>query len=90
MNFNQIEIADFVEFWLPRMQESAYYKIGFHGTNVMNELAPLSFSVEPDHVFRILMDYEGLDAWQRSKPPVRLPRANRDGFEVMEWGGVLR
>lgn len=90
MNFNQTEIADFVEFWLPRMQEAAYYKIGFHGTNVMNELAPLSLSVKPDHVFRILMDYEALDTWQPSKPPARLPRANRDGFEVMEWGGVLR
>ncbi|KKW32015.1 MAG: hypothetical protein UY76_C0045G0015 [Candidatus Uhrbacteria bacterium GW2011_GWA2_52_8d] len=90
MNFNQSEIADFIEFWLPRMQSGPFYKIGFHGTNVMNELAPLSLSVKPDHIFRILMDYEGLDVWQPSKPPVRLPRANRDGFEVMEWGGVLR
>ena len=90
MNFNRNEIADFVEFWLPRMQDASYYKIGFHGTNVMNELAPLSLSVKPDHIFRILMDYEELDAWQASKPPARLPRANRDGFEVMEWGGVLR
>lgn len=90
MNFNQDEIADFVEFWLPRMQDASYYKIGFHGTNVMNELAPLSLSVKPDHIFRILMDYEGLDSWQPSKPPTRLPRANRDGFEVMEWGGVIR
>lgn len=90
MNFNQNEIADFVEFWLPRMQDASYYKIGFHGTNVMNELAPLSLSVKPDHVFRILMDYEELETWQPSRPPARLPRANRDGFEVMEWGGVLR
>lgn len=90
MNFNQTEVADFVEFWLPRMQDAAYYKIGFHGTNVMNELAPLSLSVKPDHILRILMDYEELDSWQPSKPPARLPRANRDGFEVMEWGGVLR
>lgn len=90
MNFNQTEIADFLEFWLPRMQEAAYYKIGFHGTNVMNELAPLALSVKPDHVLRILMDYEELDSWQPSKPPARLPRVNRDGFEVMEWGGVLR
>ncbi len=90
MNFNQTEIADFVEFWLPRMQEDAYYKIGFHGTNVMNQLAPLSLSVKPDNVFRVLMDYEGLEAWESSKPPARLPRANRSGFEVMEWGGVLR
>jgi hypothetical protein len=90
MNFNQTEIADFMEFWLPRMQEDAYYRIGFHGTNVMNQLAPLSLSVKPDNIFRILMDYEGLETWQPSNPPARLPRANREGFDVMEWGGVLR
>lgn len=90
MNFNPSEIEDFLEFWLPRMESDSFYKIGFHGTAVMNELAPLSLSVRPDHVFRVLMDYEGLDAWEPSDPPSYLPRANRDGFEVMEWGGVLR
>jgi|GEM_PF-1094452 len=90
MNLNDREIADFLEFWLPRMQVSPFYKIGFHDTRIMNELAPLALSVKPDNIFRVLMDYEGIEAWQPSKPPVRLPRANRDGFEVMEWGGVLR
>ncbi|NQV89893.1 hypothetical protein HQ487_00625 [Candidatus Uhrbacteria bacterium] len=90
MNLNQSEIEDFVEFWLPRMQTAVYYKIGFNGTAVMNELAPLNFSVKPDHIFRVLMDYEGLETWEASKPPKNLPYANRDGFEVIEWGGVLR
>ncbi|MDG1949807.1 MAG: hypothetical protein P8J32_03220 [bacterium] len=90
MNLNKIEIIDFLAFWLPRMEDDAYYKIGFHGTQIMDELAPLSLSVDPDHVFRILMDYQGLDAWEESNPPVRLPQANRTGFEVIEWGGVLR
>jgi hypothetical protein len=90
MGFIEKEIKDFVEFWVPRMQSSPYYKIGFHDTRVMNELAPLEFSVEPDNIFRILMDFSGLSAKIPSKPPSVLPRANRDGFEVVEWGGVIR
>ncbi|MFA4845842.1 MAG: hypothetical protein WC654_04765 [Patescibacteria group bacterium] len=90
MNLTQNETADFLEFWLPRMQAAPYYKIGFHGTRVMDALAPLSLSVTPDNVFRVLMDYSELQASEPSKPPTRLPHANRDGFEVIEWGGVLR
>lgn len=90
MNLTQNESDDFIEFWLPRMQGAPYYKIGFHDTRVMDALAPLSLSVKPDNVFRILMDYAELQTTGSSKPPARLPRANRDGFEVIEWGGVLR
>ncbi len=90
MNLTQNETADFLEFWLPRMQAAPYYKIGFHGTMVMDALAPLSLSTTPDNIFRILMDYSELQVSEPSKPPARLPRANRDGFEVIEWGGVIR
>lgn len=90
MNLIEPEIADFLEFWLPRMQAASFYIIGFHDTRTMDELAPLSLSVEPDHVFRILMDYEELDRPVASQPPARIPKANRDGFEVIEWGGVIR
>lgn len=90
MNLNTQETNDFVEFWLPRMQDAPYYRIGFHGTSVMDQLAPLSLSVKADHTFRFLMDYEPLQENAPSNPPLRLPRANRDGFEVIEWGGVLR
>ena len=90
MEFFENERNDFLEFWLPRMQEAPYYKIGFHGTEVMNQLAPLQLSVKPDHIFRILMDYSPLEHWLPSDPPTTLPHANREGFDVMEWGGVLR
>lgn len=90
MGLIENEINDFVEFWLPRMQSAPYYKIGFHDTRVMDKLAPLNFSVAPDHIFRILMDYSELSSPIPSKPPTHLPRADRTGFEVIEWGGVIR
>lgn len=90
MNFTEKEIADFNEFWLPRMQDAPYYKIGFHGTSVMDTIAPLEFSVQPDHIFRVLMDFKELEKWQPSHPPKTIPKADRSGFDVVEWGGVLR
>lgn len=90
MGLNAREIADFSEFWLPRMQNAPYYKIGFHGTRVMDVLAPLSVTPTPDAVLRVLMDYEELDAPIEAHPPTVPPSFIRTGFTVVEWGGVLR
>lgn len=88
-NLNQKEISDFLDFWLPRMQEKPYYFITFLGTADMDRLAPLSISPQPDTVIRVLMDFTPLDhpvtaLGYEIKP---LPR---NGFTVIEWGGVLR
>jgi hypothetical protein len=90
LGLNIKEIADFQEFWEPRMQGSLYYKIGFYGTDVMNQLAPLSVSEKPDTLLRILMDYEPLAAPVKANPPILPPTPERNGFTVVEWGGVLR
>ena len=83
------EIADFTEFWLPRMEASAYYRIGFHGTETMDRIAPLETTPSPDSVLRILMDFTELDEPEPSNPPTIRPFV-RQGFTVVEWGGVLR
>jgi len=89
LGLNKTESADFLEFWLPRMQDAPYYKIGWHGKNVMDQLAPLSLSVRPDRIVRILMDFEELDTPIAAKPQIfRTPE--RKGFTVVAWGGVLR
>jgi len=90
LGFNHQEIADFNEFWLPLMQEARYYKIGFHGTGFMNQLAPLDFTVRPNSLLRVLMDFEPLAAPIAENPPRYIPGFERNGFVVTEWGGVLR
>lgn len=90
LGLNQKETADFLEFWEPRMQSAAYYKIGFHGTQVMDQLAPLELSQTPETVVRILMDYEELSAPVKANPPTLPKTPVREGFTVIEWGGVIR
>jgi len=90
LGLNEKETADFMEFWAPRMTGSPYYKIGFHGTNVMNQIAPMTISEKPNSILRILMDYVPLAKAEPSNPPLLPKTFVRNGFTVVEWGGVLR
>lgn len=89
LGLNAQETADFIEFWEPRMQNSPYYFVTFLGNNEMNRLAPLTISPQPDTIIRILMDFSPL-----SQPitvegyDIKTPK--RQGFTVVEWGGVLQ
>ncbi len=89
LGLNEKEQADFIEFWEPRMIGAPYFFVTFMGNRVMDEIAPLTITPEPDTVIRILMDYTPLQ-----KPisvqgyEIRTPE--RKGFTVVEWGGVLR
>lgn len=85
------EINDFKEFWIPKMRESAkpYYFVTFLSKNYIDQLAPLTVSPKPDTVIRLMMDYQPLDAPQKvSSFPIKKPE--REGFTVVEWGGMLK
>lgn len=90
IGLNKQETADFMEFWVPLMQNAPYYKIGFHGTGVMDQIAPMKLSQQPDTILRILMDYEELSQPIKENPPKLGKTLERKGFTVIEWGGVLR
>jgi|GEM_PF-3863194 len=84
------EISDFKAYWLPRMSQTPYYLIAFYGTNDMEFLAPLTINPKPDTLIRLLMDIQPLKE-KASVPPGPPPQfIERQGFTVVEWGGVLR
>jgi hypothetical protein len=89
LGLNAQERADFIEFWEPRMTGSRYYFVTFLGNRAMDALAPLDVVPKPDTVIRVLMDFLPLE-----KPisvegfTIRTPK--RDGFTLVEWGGVIR
>ncbi len=84
------EINDFLEFWLPRMQAKPYYFISFYGTRMMDQLAPLTIEPKPDTVIRLLMDFTPLDQPISVKPYAMPKPPARQGFTVIEWGGVIQ
>lgn len=89
LGLNKKETADFLEFWESKMKSSPYYFITFLGDREMEKIAPLTIDPKPDTVIRILMDFSPLDKPIETEGyEIKTPQ--RDGFTVVEWGGVLR
>lgn len=85
------ESADFKEFWIPKMKESnkPYYFVTFLSRQQIDRLAPLQIEPKPDTVIRVMMDYQGLDAWKHVSG-YTLHAPERRGFTAVEWGGRLQ
>lgn len=89
LGLNETEIADFLEFWLPRMPKTPYARLSWLNTEQMNQLAPLSVKPRPDTVIRVFLDFAGQTTAQTSLVSQTLTALPRNGFTVIEWGGLL-
>ncbi|OQA53010.1 MAG: hypothetical protein BWY43_00232 [candidate division WS2 bacterium ADurb.Bin280] len=88
MNLNDQEITDFMEFWSPKLPKSNYVRISWIYGEEMDNLAPLYVNPKPDSVIRVFMDFAALDEIVDIKSQ-QLPKFERKGFTVVEWGGLL-
>jgi hypothetical protein len=86
---NTQESKDFMEFWTDKLPQTPYVRLTWLDTTDMNVLAPLSVSPRPKSVIRIFLEFEGLEKNIYLKPQ-KLTTINRDGFTLVEWGGLLR
>jgi len=93
IGFNSKEKNDFMEYWLPDMESknAPYYRISFLQTSQLNSLFPMTVEPRPDTIFRIFLDYLPLS----EKPikdiePQTLNKLIRQGFTLVEWGGLKR
>lgn len=87
LGLNERESEEFIVYWLPKLQENEYNYIRFASMEEINEDMPLEFSVEPDTLIRVLMEFKGLDEYiEVSEQKLETP--SRDGFVVVEWGGT--
>lgn len=85
---NTQERKDFMDFWVPLMTGAPYYRISFL-TSDWSKQVPLNVSPAPQTNIRLFMD------WQRLAGPIELPQPtittpSRNGFTLVEWGGLLR
>jgi hypothetical protein len=91
MGFNEKEKNDFESYWIPEMnaKNSPFYRVSFLTTGEVDQIFPMTVTPTPNSVFRIFMDWQPLD----QKPispliPEVLPQLVRDGFTMVEWGGL--
>lgn len=88
LGLNQKEIADFKEFWVPRLSGKTYYFITFIPQADFDNYAPLTVNPKPNSIIRVFFDYKGLDNKIVVKEQ-QLLTPERKGFTVVEWGGRL-
>ena len=85
------EIAEFIEYWVERLQDSPYYEIKLVDQEVYNNLAKLTITTSdgscPDTMIRIMFHFRGLDEYEYIEAPV-IVTPERNGFVVVEWGGI--
>lgn len=82
------EYDEFIDFWAPLMKEKPYYFITFVPQYIYEELAPLEINPTPNTIIRVFMDYKGLDNPINVAPQI-FNTPIRNGFTVVEWGGML-
>lgn len=90
LGLNTQEAKDFIEYWMGRLsKDQPYYFIHWLSPEQIAELEPVSLTVKPDSEIRIRAYFKPLAA-PISIIPQQLPTpAPRQGFTLVEWGGIL-
>ncbi|NLH16583.1 MAG: hypothetical protein GX455_08390 [Phycisphaerae bacterium] len=88
--FNDIEISDFLSYWIPRLDEFPYYAIYPQYNADLARMSELEFSVRPDSVLRLMYSIRGLETDNLVLPAPEIPVFEPTGFVVREWGVMLK
>jgi len=88
MGLSPSEYNEFIVYWTPLMKDNKYNFIHFKFNEVYDEeIAGISITPKPDNIFRVFMVFEPLYS-PRPVEAQEIPKLNRDGFTVVEWGGT--
>lgn len=87
IGLNNQETNEFIQFWLPILEQNKYNFIHFLVKDACNEIAKLSVNPKPETTIRIYMEYYGLEEMVTVNEQV-LPKIQRKGFTLVEWGGA--
>ncbi len=88
--FNQKEINDFIEYWIPLLKDFTYYEIYPQYKTTLEKMSVLEFSIIPENIFRLQYLIKGRDDKNINLPAPQIENAKREGFYIMEWGGILK
>lgn len=86
LGLTEREAEEFIIYWLPKLESNKYNYIRFASLEEINQYMPLEFSVKPDTLIRVLMQFKGLDEPIQVEEQ-KLETPERNGFVAVEWGG---
>ncbi len=85
---NEKETRQFKEYWLNELPESSYYEIKMLDDKFLKQNMNLDIIPIPDTLIRIEFYFKPTDSIKEINEPV-IVTPNREGFTVVEWGGIL-
>lgn len=87
--FNDREKTDFITFWGPQLQKHESVCIQFISNDACDQFARLNVEPKPRHINRVYMIWSPVDNHRKVfMKPQKIEKMNRDGFDVLEWGGI--
>ncbi len=92
IGFTKHEIDDFIEYWIPRLNNYAACLIYPQTEKDMDNLVELNINPAPDQLLRYYYYIKGLESASDIKPPPEPQLSSdfiRDGFVVTEWGVIM-
>ena len=87
IGLNNQEINEFIQFWLPILEQNEYNFIHFRINDACNEIAKLNVNPKPETSIRVYMEYYGLEEFTTINEQI-LTKTERKGFTLVEWGGA--
>jgi len=88
IGLNEKESNDFIVYWLPQLNQNEYNFIYFRINDDIDHSSVLHVDPVPDTRIRLFMEYKPVDS-QYTMKEQHLPRFNRNGFTLVEWGGAV-
>ncbi|MFC1543125.1 hypothetical protein ACFL4K_01140 [Candidatus Neomarinimicrobiota bacterium] len=87
--FIEGEIQDFLEYWIPVLDANSYYEIFPQRKEILNQVVRLEFSHQPESILRLFYLINGTDNPAYELTTLETTGFTRQGFTVVEWGGIL-
>ncbi len=87
--FNKTEIADFISYWIPKLDNSEKYVLYPQLNEDISSTIRLDFSDTPDTILRLFYFIEPFKNEVIIDEPA-IPNTDRKGYSVAEWGVILK
>lgn len=90
LGLNAKESNAFSDYWIKALPKAPYYFIGIMDRSSIDYIEPLAISPKPDTVIRVRLYFKELDDKIEVKQPSFSSVVKRNGFTVVEWGGLVK
>ena len=88
--FTSREIDDFINYWIPRLNNYSFYSIYPQTKQLIEKVIKLDLSKKPDNLLRLFYVVKGHNKLQEKLLEPTIADFNRDGYFVTEWGVILK